>query len=181
MANYSNNNGMPPQFNGGYGQPPYYQPPRNNSNKTLLTVIIVLLALLLVGGGVWIYMDNKNKEEQKVQQEKLENEAKIKKLEEKTKQLEAEKEQKPKEVVRTIRETPTSTSTTPKVVINGVGVRLRFGPGTEYGYLTWSNGQTRAPSKGERLEYIDETSGWYRVRYKGQAFYVSKDFSYLTY
>ena len=184
--NFQNNGPVPPQYGGGYGHQPYYQPPRNNGggNKVLLTIVIVLLTALLVGGAVWLFMDsNKKKEvrqEQIVQEEK---DAKVRELQAENDRLKEENAKKPEKVVveRMVTTTPKTSTGTPKVVVNGVGVRLRFGPGTDYGYLTWANGQTRAPRKGEKLEYIDETDGWYHVRYKGSAFYISKEFSYLTY
>jgi hypothetical protein len=68
-----------------------------------------------------------------------------------------------------------------KVVIDGHGVRLRFAPSLNAGYLTWENGATRSPNKGARLDYKGETDDWYQVEYKGYLFYVSKEFSYLEY
>lgn len=185
--NFQNNGPMPPQYNGAYGQQPYYQPPRNNGggNKTLLTIIIVLLTALLVGGAVWLFMDsNKKKEVKEEQIAKEAKEEKVKELQEENERLKEENAKKPEKVVveRKVQvATPSSSSGTPKVVVNGVGVRLRFGPGTNYGYLTWANGQNRAPSKGTRLDYIDETDEWYHVRYQGQTYYISKEFSYLSY
>lgn len=172
-----------------YQQPPYYQPKRNNSgNKLLVVLIIFLLTLLVAGGGYYFYSQNKKQQAKiaRMQERQREMEERNEALEEKNKNLKEENAKKPKVVEKVVTrrvETEPVTSTTAKtfVVINGVGVRLRFGPGTNYGYLTWANGQTRAPQKGARLEYISETSGWYRVKYLGQEFYVSKDFSYLTY
>ena len=187
--NFQNNGAMPPRYNGAYGRPPYYQPPRNNGggNKTLLTIIIVLLTALLVGGAVWLFMDsNKKKAEQKEQIVKQQNEDKVNELKRENERLKEENAKKPKEVVverkvQVAAPAASVSSGTPKVVVNGVGVRLRFGPGLNYGYLTWANGQNRAPSKGTRLDYIDETDEWYHVRYQGQAYYISKQFSYMTY
>ena len=68
-----------------------------------------------------------------------------------------------------------------KVVINGTGVRLRFAPSLDAGYLTWENGATRAPKKGAKLEYRGEDGDWYEVRYLGHTFYVSKEYSYLEF
>ncbi len=67
----------------------------------------------------------------------------------------------------------------PQVVIDGEGVRLRFEPSLEAGYLIWEDGRTRSVPKGTKLEYISETKDWYCVRYKDKKFYVSKQFSYL--
>lgn len=68
-----------------------------------------------------------------------------------------------------------------KVVIDGTGVRFRISPSLYSGYLTWENGTTRSVSKGTRLTYLGETDDWYKVKYLGQVFYVSKEFSYLEY
>ncbi len=186
----------------GYQQPPYqqrYQSGGNGGgNKGLLYVIIGLLALLLVGGGLYLFM-SKNDEsakaelaEIKMQQEALSSQnekltSQNEKLAEQNEKLAEENAKKPaekvivKESVPSHRAVSAGGSGRPSVVINGVGVRLRFGPGLDYGYLTWANGATRAPKKGARLTYVGETSEWYQVRYLGHDFYVSKEFSYLEY
>lgn len=170
-----------------YEQPPYYQPKQSNTNKILVAVIIFLLALIVAGGGFYFYSQNKKQQAkiERMKKEQREMEEKNEALVEKNKDLKEENAKKPKVVEkvveRRVETVAPSSSAKPVVVINGVGVRLRFGPGTDYGYLTWANGQTRAPKKGSRLEYISETTGWYRVKYLGQEFYVSKDFSYLDY
>ena len=67
----------------------------------------------------------------------------------------------------------------PKVIINGTGVRLRKGPGTNYDFLKWENGAARSPKKGAKLTYLGEEGNWYKVSYEKGTYYVSKDFSYL--
>lgn len=65
----------------------------------------------------------------------------------------------------------------PKVVMLGDGVRLRFKPSLESGYLVWEGGHTRSVSKGTKLLCLGETNGWYKVKYRGKEFYVSKQYS----
>ena len=73
-----------------------------------------------------------------------------------------------------------ASTTTYKVQITGTGVRLRFGPGLDYGYLVWENGATRSPKKGEKLTYLGEYGDWYKVVYAGSEFYVFKSYAKLV-
>ena len=66
------------------------------------------------------------------------------------------------------------------VVITGVNVMLRLGPGVNYGYLTYSNGAPKHPAKGARLTYLGETNNWYRVSFDGAAVFVSKQFAHFV-
>ena len=69
-----------------------------------------------------------------------------------------------------------------KVVIDGTGVRLRYGPSLQSKWLVWENtGYTRSPNKGARLQYVGSDGDWYIVRYLGRNFYVSKEYSHLEY
>ena len=75
-----------------------------------------------------------------------------------------------------------SSGHTPKVVIDGKGVRLRFGPSLSAGYLTDSKGRNKSVPKGKKLKWTGwEDGDWYEVEYLGNYFYVSKQFSYLEY
>ena len=70
----------------------------------------------------------------------------------------------------------------PKVVVNGTGVRLRFAPSLSAGYLTWANGTTRSVPKYTKLQYGGwENGDWYKVIYQGVELYISKEYSYLEY
>lgn len=60
------------------------------------------------------------------------------------------------------------------VIVQGNGVRLRTGPGLEYGIYTQVN-------KGTRLSYISTVGNWYCVSYGGYQLYISRDFSSLKY
>lgn len=75
--------------------------------------------------------------------------------------------------------TPPS-STTSYVVINGTNVRLRLGPGTNYSYLTNSNGSPCYLPKGTYLKHLGEKSDFYMAEYKGRTVYISKKYSYVT-
>lgn len=80
----------------------------------------------------------------------------------------------------------TSTTTTKPakesfyVVINGVNVRLRTGPGTNYPYFTWNDGSPCYLPKGSYLKYLGEQNDFYKADYQGKTVFVSKKFSYLT-
>ena len=65
------------------------------------------------------------------------------------------------------------------VVINGVHVRLRVGPGTNYNYFTWDDGSPCYLEKGTRLPCTGEENGFYRATYRGRTVYISKKFSYV--
>lgn len=163
-----------------------YHEPRNGKSGTIvvLTVIIAILLAIIVAGVV-LYMKSKNDEVDKLKQEQIELKDKNEQLSEQNQQLN-EQNSRRQERVATGQRTQQQHSESyngsgRKVVIDGTGVRLRFKPSLNAGYLTWANGQTRSVKKGTRLQYIGETDGWYEVSYLGNTFFVSKDFSYLEY
>lgn len=180
-----------------YQQP--YQPANGGGNKGLLYGIIGLLALLLIGGGAYFFISSNNEKEaaaqaaaqaqQKEQMEQMEQlKEKQEKLEEENKKLTEENAKKAEKVIvqqgavhGAEHRAVSAGGSKAKVVINGDGVRLRFAPNLNSGYLTWSNGQTRAPKKGARLDYTGQDGDWYQVQYLGHTFYVSKEYSYLEY
>ena len=67
----------------------------------------------------------------------------------------------------------------PVVVVNGVSVRLRWGPSLDASVFTNGQGKPIYPSKGSQLTYLGESGNWYKVRYKGNELYISKSYSYL--
>ena len=67
-----------------------------------------------------------------------------------------------------------------RVVVNGEGVRLRFGPSLKAGYLKDEKGATKSVKKGTQLECIGEEGDWYHVVYQNKKYYMSKQFSYLV-
>lgn len=66
------------------------------------------------------------------------------------------------------------------VTITGTGVRLRYGPGLDYGYYKDARGNTISPKKGTKLELIGEDGDWYEVRYGQDVAYVFKQYASLS-
>ena len=67
-----------------------------------------------------------------------------------------------------------------RVVVNGEGVRMRFGPSLKAGYLKDEKGATKSVKKGTELECVGQTEEWYQVVYMGKKYYMSKQFTYLV-
>lgn len=151
--------------------------------NVLLTVLIVLVVLLFVGIGVGavLYVSNKSSEEsarQTVQMERLK--ASQDSLKATNKALQEEVKKKPKVVVKTqVREVGVSPSEATEVVINGKGVRMRVGPGKQYGFPTTYDGHAYTVSKGTALPFMGKKGNWYGVWFEGDVYYVSADFAYL--
>ena len=66
------------------------------------------------------------------------------------------------------------------MVVNGDGVRLRFGPSLKANYLKDEKGATKSVKKGTELECVGEEDDWYQVVYQGKKYYMSKQFTYLV-
>ena len=66
------------------------------------------------------------------------------------------------------------------VVVNGEGVRFRFGPSTKHQYLKDDKGNQISVNKGTRLQCVGEQDNWYQVIYNGKKYYMSKDYTYLV-
>ena len=153
------------------------------TNNVLLTVLIVLVVLLFVGIGVGavLYVSNKSSAEsalQTVQMERLK--ASQDSLKATNKALQEEVRKKPKVVVKTqVREVGVSPSEATEVVINGKGVRMRVGPGKQYGFPTTYDGHAYTVSKGTALPFMGKKGNWYGVWFEGDVYYVSADFAYL--
>ena len=178
--------------------PQYHQsyPSQGGNKNTLLYIIIAALVVIIVAGVAYFFItaNNNNKaeiEELKKSQKELASaneklSSQNQELEKKTARLE-QQEQHTKIIVQKGAEHASEHravsvgSKGAKVVINGTGVRLRFAPSLDAGYLTWENGATRAPKKGAILEFRGEDGDWYEVRYLGHTFYVSKEYSYLEF
>ena len=170
---------------------PYYPPPRKN--HTWLYVIIGLLSGLLIVGLGYIFLVKNDKNNQDIDQMKQQTEALEKQnqqlkeeVEDAKKQAEEAKQQ--KVIVRqgavhaAEHRAVSAGGGTPKVVVDGNKVRLRFAPSLSAGYLTWANGTIRSVPKGTRLKYGGwEDGDWYQVIYEGIEFYISKEYSYLEY
>ncbi len=63
------------------------------------------------------------------------------------------------------------------VVVTGTDVRLRMKPSLKSETLTNTRGENIHPAKGEKLELLGDAGDFYKVRYKGQVVYISKQFS----
>lgn len=170
-----------------YQQP--YVPQGGGNNNILLYVIIGILAAVLLIGGAYFFISKSNRDKAELELLKKNQEelaSKNQKLAEQNEKLAQAKSQ-TKVIVHERAEhaaehrAVSAGGNGAKVVINGAGVRLRFAPSLDAGYLTWANGATRSPKKGAKLVYRGENSDWYEVSYLGQIFYVSKEFSYLEY
>lgn len=173
---------------------PYQQPyvpygGDNNGNNVLLYVIISILVAVILGGAAYFFITKADKDEEKfelLQKNQEELASKNQELaEQNAKLLESKKSTKviiSKGAEHAYEHRAVSGGNKgAKVVITGNGVRLRFAPSLDSGHLTWENGATRAPSRGAKLQYLGEDSDWYKIRYLGQTFYVSKEYSYLEY
>ena len=66
-----------------------------------------------------------------------------------------------------------------RVIVDGVHVRLRWGPSTDAAIYSNSHGHAIYPRKGQSLTYLETVGDWYKVKYKGHELYISSDFCYL--
>lgn len=64
-----------------------------------------------------------------------------------------------------------------QICVTGTNVRLRKGPSLESEIYKNLSGDPIYPEKGEFLDCIGETADWYMVKYDGDVFYISKQFS----
>lgn len=139
--------------------------PQPDSDKKWLFYIIALLAMLLIVGAVYHYSTRSGSDED-AEDELIADTTAVKVQEDsvdvKTKPVKFN----PKKVQR--------------VVVNGEGVRLRFGPSLKAGYLKDEKGATKSVKKGTQLECIGEEGDWYHVVYQNKKYYMSKQFSYLV-
>ena len=67
------------------------------------------------------------------------------------------------------------------VVIDGAELRLRLGPSTSSDTFKWPDGTNRHPNKGDAYRYLDEFGDFYKIDFKGNEVWVSKQFSHLEY
>lgn len=195
QANYQQYPSNQPQ--GNYGAMPPYPPKNDNSGlKIALIVIASLLAAAIVGLLIWFLAGRSKTEEVAVkddvtdQQEQLDKiqqeQEKIKETNDSLKRALEEEKSKPKTVVKNYVKEPSrryhhsvSPANATQVVINGRGVRMRTGPGFEYGYPTTYSGRAYTVSKGTALPFLGQYGNWYAVLFEGGTYYVSADYSYL--
>lgn len=136
-----------------------YQMPKAKSDKKLLFFILTVLAVLLIAG--LIYRSSLNDDDEP-------------------------------ETKTTVVKEPPSTKTGDQskitynpnkkqyVVVNGEGVRFRFGPSMNHKFLTNEKGAQISVKKGTRLQCVGETDNWFQVIYNGKKYYMSKDYTYLV-
>lgn len=189
QANYQQ---YPPnsQAPGNYGtMSPYTQKNGNSSQKVVLIVLASILTAAIIGLLVWFLVRNSNSEavSQQQQIDKLQQQQdKIKESNDSLKHALEEEKSKPKTVVKNYVKgssghyrSNVSPANATQVVINGHGVRMRTGPGFEYGYPTTYSGRAYTVRKGTALPFLGQYGNWYAVLFEGGTYYVSADYSYL--
>lgn len=139
--------------------------PKMANDRKLLFFIIAVLALLLIVGAIYHYSSNGYVET--VPRDTLTNDTTAIAA-----QTEGEKAQ-PQKVAYNPKKSQ-------RVVVNGEGVRLRFGPSLKAEYLKDEKGATRSVKKGTQLECVGEKGDWYHVVYLDKHYYISKQYSYLV-
>lgn len=139
--------------------------PKMANDRKLLFFIIAVLALLLIVGAIYHYSSNSYVET--VPRDTLSKDTTAL-----TAQTEGEKAQQKK-----VAYNPKKSQ---RVVVNGEGVRLRFGPSLKAEYLKDEKGATRSVKKGTQLECVGEKGDWYHVVYLDKRYYISKQYSYLV-
>ena len=139
--------------------------PQPDSDKKWLFYIIALLAMLLIVGAVYHYSTRSGNDEDS-EDELIADTTAVKVQEDSVDVKTKPVKYNPKKVQR--------------VVVNGEGVRLRFGPSLKAGYLKDEKGATKSVKKGTQLECIGEEGDWYHVVYQNKKYYMSKQFSYLV-
>lgn len=137
--------------------------PRAGSDRKLLFFIIIVLALLLILGGIYHYSSVKSDDDD---DEQVIDTSQVKVPEEEAKVDGKKVTYNPKKAQR--------------VVVNGDGVRLRFGPSLKANYLKDEKGATKSVKKGTELECVGEEDEWYQVVYQGKKYYMSKLYTYLV-
>ncbi len=65
------------------------------------------------------------------------------------------------------------------VVVAGDNVRLRWEASLDGKIYSNSKGKAIYPPKGAKLTYLGEEGNFFKVKYKGNVLYISKDYTYL--
>lgn len=142
------------------------RPPKSGNDRKMLFFIIAVLALLLIIGGIYHYSSMPSSDDGDAKSSAADTSA----------------------IVDTTADVAVDgkkgVGYNPKrqqqVVVNGEGVRMRFGPSLKAGYLKDEHGATRSVKKGTRLECVGQEGDWYQVVYMGKRYYMSKQFTYLV-
>lgn len=64
------------------------------------------------------------------------------------------------------------------IVIDGSELRLRLGPSTSSETLKWGDGSNRHPNVGEKFKCLGESIDFYKIDYKGNEVWVSKQYTH---
>ena len=137
--------------------------PRQQNDRKFLFFIIAVLALLLIAGAIYHYSAAGSDDDDMVDEPA---DTTVAKDIPDTETVKAPVNYNPKK--------------SQQVVVNGDGVRLRFGPSLKAGYLKDEKGATKSVKKGTRLECVGENGDWYEVVYMNKHYYMSKQYTYLV-
>ena len=134
------------------------------SNKGLYVIIVILLLLLLCFVGYFLL--NQPKGGQTTEPETADSTLVEAPADNETAAQQSAKTDKPATAKPAGRE----------IIVNGEGVRMRFGPSLKAGYLKTPQGGTLSVNKGTHLPCVGEEGDWYKVVYQGKQYYMSKQF-----
>lgn len=138
------------------------RPPKPANDRKLLFFIIAVLALLLIVGAIYHYSSVTTEEETVQSKDSVDTRVVDSLLD-----------------VKSVSKVAFNPKKSQQVVVNGEGVRMRFGPSLKAEYLKDEKGATRSVKKGTRLECVGESGDWYQVVYMGKRYYMSKQYTYL--
>ncbi len=139
---------------------------KENTNKLLYVIIVILLLLLMCFVGYFLLHQPSGSATDEV-------------IPTDTTMVEDPKEENIQQPVKPVKTgTPSTSSARKEIVVNGEGVRMRFGPSLKAGYLKTPQGGTLSVNKGTRLPCVGEEGDWYKVLYNGKQYYMSKQFCY---
>ena len=146
--------------------------PREHNDRRLLFFIIAVLALLLIAGAIYHYSSAKSEDDDL---DALPTDTAVAKDIPDTEETKDTKDAKDAKTP-----VPYNAKKKQQVVVDGDGVRLRFGPSLQAGYLKDEKGATKSVKKGTRLECVGESGDWYQVVYMNKRYYMSKQYTYLV-
>ncbi len=139
-----------------------YQPPKQKNDKKFLFFILAVLALLIIAGLIYRSSINDDEEDNSpVASDTI-------------KKADVNTDKSSKQIIKF------DSKKTQYVVVNGDGVRFRFGPSTKHPFLKDEKGNQISVNKGTRLKCVGEQDNWYKVIYKDKLYFMSKDYTYLV-
>ncbi len=151
------------------------------AEKNLLRGIVVVFAIILIGGGIFAYQQVKDKQEQINQTQERLKDLEIQEIVRPTSQKSSTKHESVEYSRFDNTESHSTTENYLTVEITGKDLRMRLGPSTSYNALQYPDKYNIHPTKGDYLELLGEEYDFYKVRYKGNIVYVSKDFATPSY